>query len=414
MLSVADAYRQVLARARPLAPRPTPLAAALGLILAEPVVADGDSPPFDKALVDGFAVRSADLDGPDERALELVEEILAGQIPRRALQPGQAAAIMTGAPLPPGADAVVMVEESRRPAATTVALRGPVRPGQNRLLRGREMKAGEAVLEPGTLLNAARIGLLGSVGRATVTAIPRPVVAVVTTGDELVPVDRLPGPGQIRNSNAAMLAALAASAGGDVRSPGPIAPDEPAALRRCLELALGGDDADPRPADLLIISGGVSAGTKDLVPAALEAVGITPIFHKVRLRPGKPLWFGAGRAGGPLVFGLPGNPVSGLVGHQLFARPAIAALAGRAVPAEGPDLRPATLATAFDHRGDRPTLHPARVVAGPADRPTIEPLPWAGSPDLRAVGRADGFASFAAGDRSYAAGEAIEFLPLDA
>jgi molybdopterin molybdotransferase len=369
-------------------------------VLAEDVAADIDSPPFDKALVDGYAVRADDVDGFDRR-LRVGEEITAGRTPIHPLGRGEAAVITTGAPLPDGADAVVMVEKTRREGDVVTIEGPPVAAGQNRLPRGREMRAGEVVLARGEWLNPPRIGLLASVGRTAVMVVPRPRVVVVSTGDELVEPDQVPGPGQIRNSNASMLRALAASAGSEAEVL-PTAPDEPGPLLATLERGLS--------ADVLLITGGVSAGHRDLVPGALEQLGVARVFHKVRLKPGKPLWFGVGpgrRDGRPgtLVFGLPGNPVSGVVGSLLFVRPALDALAGRE---PGPDrLVKARLARPFVHRGDRPTYHPAVLRDG-----GVEPLDWAGSADLRTVARADGFAAFPEGDRSYEAGEMVRFLPL--
>jgi molybdopterin molybdotransferase len=401
MLTVGEARREVLGRCRPLPGRSVRLADAIGSVLAEEVAADLDLPPFDKALVDGYAVRSADLAGGAGR-LRVVEEITAGRTPGRPLAAGEAAAIMTGAPLPEGADAVVMIEQTRRDGDDVIIDGGPVAPGQNRLTRGREMRAGEVVLRRGERLNAPRLGLLASIGRTEVRVIPRPRVAILPTGDELVEPDRVPGPGQIRNSNGTLLRALVGDPPAEVL---PIAPDEPEGLRRLLARGL--------EADVLLITGGVSAGNKDLVPETLEALGVERVFHKVRLRPGKPLWFGVGpRDGdrpGPLVFGLPGNPVSGIIGVLLFVRPALEALQGR--EPEDRVLARQPLAIPFVHRGDRPTYHPARRVFNGSDL-AIEPLDWAGSADLRTVARADGFALFPAGDRSYAAGEPIDYLPL--
>jgi molybdopterin molybdotransferase len=265
------------------------------------------------------------------------------------------------------------------------------------------MRAGDALLRRGDRLNAARIGLLASVGKAEVLVVPRPGVAIAPTGDELVEPDQEPGPGQIRNSNGSLLQALAQ--GDDVRSERlPIAPDEPDGLRALLTRGLA--------ADVLLITGGVSAGNRDLVPDALDALGVERVFHKVRLKPGKPIWFGVGPrrddgSPGPLVFGLPGNPVSGLVGFLLFVRPALKVLRGQTT-STGP-LPRYRLAQVFDHRGDRATYHPARLVAG-LDGLEIEPLPWAGSADLRTVASADGFAAFPAGDQRYSPGETVEFL----
>lgn len=403
MLTVDEALRSVRAHAAPLPPRPAPLAEALGLVLAEDVSADLDLPPFDKALMDGYAVRSADLADGNRRLL-VGEEITAGRTPTRPLASGEAAAIMTGAPLPAGADAVVMVERTRR-AGDHVVIEGPdVAPRQNWLPRGREMRSGEVVLTRGTPLTPPRLGLLASVGRTSVQVIPRPKVAVVSTGDELVEPGQVPGRGQIRNSNATMLRALAVSSGCDAEIL-PTAPDEPDALHAILGRGL--------TADVMLVSGGVSAGNRDLVPAALERLGVSNVFHKIRLKPGKPLWFGVGPARadgnpGTLVFGLPGNPVSGVVGFILFVRSTLGLLAGQGNRADRSFS--ARLAAPFTHQGDRPTYYPARVVEG--DTPAVCPLDWAGSADLRTVASADGFAVFPAGDRRYEAGEIVQFLPL--
>ena len=429
MLTVDEALRAVLEEARPLPPGRVPLVEAAGCRLGEDVAADLDLPPFDKALVDGYAVRTEDLRGP-ERRLRLGESIMAGQVPTRALAPGETALVMTGAPIPQGCDAVVMHERTEAGPGGVRILEPEVRPGQNILPRGREMRAGDVVVAAGTVLTPAHLGVLASVGR-TRPMVVRPRVSVLPTGDELVEPDQVPGPGRIRNSNAVMLAAMARRDGAEA-SLMPIVGDDPEALRSVLQFGL--------QADVLLITGGVSAGRLDLVPDALESLGVRRVFHKVRLKPGKPIWFGVGpsRAGreastgidnagavreevpdegprpGTLVFGLPGNPVSGLVGYLLFVRPALAVLSQRPVP---PTVAaPARLARPFRHRGDRPTYHPARRVAGKAadDGPSeIETLDWAGSADLRTVASADGFAAFPAGDRDYAAGERVDFLPVD-
>jgi molybdopterin molybdotransferase len=290
-----------------------------------------------------------------------------------------------------------------------VLVLGPaVVPGQNLLPRGREMRAGEVVVARGSILQPARLGVLAAVGRTEVRVVPRPRVAIVPTGDELVEPGQAPGPGQIRNSNAVMLRALAIEEGARALVL-PIAPDEPGALGRILERGL--------ESDLVVISGGVSAGQRDLVPAALDALGVKCIFHKVRLKPGKPLWFGAGpsRGDGPgaLVFGLPGNPVSALVGFLLFVNPACRALAGK--PKSRPCWAKARLNGGFTHRGDRTTYFPARLVDQGEDAASVRSivtLDWSGSADLRAASAADGFAVFAAGDRDYAPGEIVDFLPM--
>jgi molybdopterin molybdotransferase len=407
MLSVEEAIDAVLSHASVLPARRASLREALGCLLAEEVTADRDSPPFDKALVDGYAVRSADLEaGGEDLALSVGEEILAGKTPSRPLGDLEAAAIMTGAPMPEGADAVIMIEDSDRQGdRVTFQPRRPIVPGLNRMLKGQEMRTGEVLLQPGDELNAVRLGLLATVGWTEPLVIPRPKVAIASTGDEIVPPDQVPGPGQIRNSNATLLESLSNASGGEP-SLLPIAPDEPTSLRAILEEGL--------KSDVLLITGGVSAGKRDLVPGILEELGVRAIFHKIRLKPGKPLLFGVGpkQVGGrisPLVFGLPGNPVSGVVGFLLFVRPTLEALMGRSKTPAPTSLIP--LGQDFSHRGDRPTYHPCRLLDREGER-VLEPLNWSGSPDLRTVTRADGFATFEAGDRDYQAGELVGFLPL--
>jgi molybdopterin molybdotransferase len=249
---------------------------------------------------------------------------------------------------------------------------------------------------------------LASVGRTEVHVVPRPTVAILPTGDELVEPDQEPGPGQIRNSNASALAALARQCEAEPR-PFPVVRDQERPLLDALAAGLS--------ADVLLVSGGVSAGTRDLVPGALQSLGVAQVFHRVSLKPGKPLWFGVGPArgenAGTLVFGLPGNPVSGLVCFLLFVRPALECLRG--LPQAASALQPARLASAFAHRGDRPTYHPAIVASGlpgTGAALVVKPLDWAGSADLRTVALADGFALFPAGNRDYDPGDLLGFLRL--
>lgn len=404
MIGIDEALALVLEHAAPLPPRVVPRDEALGLVLAEDVASDVDSPPHDKSIVDGYAVVAAD-PAIGSAPLRILEEVTAGALPAHRVVPGAATRIMTGAPLPEGADAVVMVEQTELlPAAGGL---GHVRihpqqvaGGQNVMRRGASLARGAVVLRAGALLRAIEIGLLAEVGRGQVQAIGRPRLAVLSTGDELIPADEVPGPGQIRNSNEPLLRACAARAGAEARGLG-IARDQREHLRQRISEALGDD--------ILVLSGGVSAGVLDLVPAVLQELGVRQVFHKVRLKPGKPLWFGVGdRAGQPptLVFGLPGNPVSSLVCFELFVRPAIGRLSGR----EAGGLRRVTarLASAFAHRGQRPTYHPA-LVRGE----TVEPLDWAGSSDLAGLTRANALACFPAGDQTYAAGTPIDALLLD-
>ena len=412
MLSVTEAQAIVLQHAQPLPPETAPLStAALGQVLAEEVASDLDMPPYDKALMDGYAVRSADL--PEGRGtLEVIEEITAGKTPTLPVATLQAARIMTGAPIPPGADAVVIIERTRTLDNGRVQIDDkPPKPGQNILSRGREMWSGEVVLKTGTVLRPQEFGLLGSVGRTAVQVHPRPRVAILPTGDEVVEVSQVPGPGQIRNGNGPMLVAQTARAGGMPRFLG-IARDRLDSLRPLV--------AEGLRSPILVLSGGVSAGKLDLVPGVLEELGVKAHFHKIEMKPGKPLFFGTLQQkpgfsekpgfSGSLVFGLPGNPVSGLVCFELFVRPAIRRLMGFADA--GPRMVQAVLAENFVYRTDRPTYYPARLEAH-ASGWRVRPVPWFGSADLRGVTRANAFVLFPVGDHQHRAGQIFPVLTTD-
>ena len=316
-----------------------PLGEAAGLVLAEDITSDVNSPPYDKALMDGYAVRSADRE-PQRRVLE---EIAAGDVPRFPLTPGTASRIMTGAPIPEGADAVVQVELTEMVGDSVVCIQNvDVAPGKNMLPLGTSLRVGDAVLKAGATLRAIEIAVLAEIGRGMVTAIPRPKLAVLPTGNELVPVGERPAAGQIRNSNGPMLLASATRAEADAVELG-IARDNRHDLARWIEEGLS--------ADILVLSGGVSAGKFDLVPQVLAELGVEQVFHKIALRPGKPLWFGVKefKDRRALVFALPGNPVSSLVCFELFVRPAIEILAGRGFT-EWTTIQ-GRLTHAYDHPG---------------------------------------------------------------
>lgn len=402
MISIEEALTLVLAQAVPRPPQTVALADALGLVLAEDVTSGLDSPPHDKAMVDGYALCSTDL-AAGHAELKILEEVTAGALPQQPVGRGCATRIMTGAPLPDGADAVVPVERTRLENPERVRIEaGPVAPGENILRRGAVLKCGDVVLWHGALVRPVEIGLLCEVGKTAIQAVPRPRLAVLATGNELVDADREPGPGQIRNSNSPMLAAAAQRAGAVPTDLG-IARDEPDHLARLISVGL--------EHDVLLLSGGVSAGVLDLVPGVLKQLGVEQVFHKVRLKPGKPLWFGVRRAddGTRLVFGLPGNPVSSLVCFELFVRPALARLRG--LERYGQGTVQARLATRFTHRGDRPTYHPAVLESSPHG-PVARTVAWQGSADLRGIAAANALIMFAAGNRDYAAGEEVEALLL--
>lgn len=398
MLSVAQALEIVLENAQALPADTLPLTpAALGLILAEDIASDLDMPPFDKAMMDGFALRFSDLrDGCAE--LTIIEEIVAGKTPTKTVQVGQASRIMTGAPMPHGADAVVMIERCEA-VGNKVRVNDPkLKPGANVLTRGREMRVGETVLRAGMRLTPQELGLLAAVGRTIAKVQRRPVAAVVCTGDELVPPEVKPGPGQIRNSNGPMLEAQIQRAGGTPRFVG-IARDEPGHLRALIAAGL--------ESDVLLLSGGVSAGKLDLVPGVLAELGVQPLFHRIAIKPGKPLLFGV--KGPRLVFGLPGNPGASLVCCELFVRPAIRAMMGLA---PGPRMVNATLTKDFPYRTDRPTYHPACLRLTDSGW-TIEPVAWFGSPDLRGTSPANAFVVLPEGDHQHRAGDRLQVLRVE-
>ncbi|MCA9270957.1 MAG: molybdopterin molybdotransferase MoeA [Planctomycetales bacterium] len=411
MLSVDEALQKVLHQVQPTNIAHMPVLDALGHSLAEEVASDVDSPPHTKALMDGYAVIAADVQRPGA-VLTVLEEVVAGQVPQRTVAPGCATRIMTGAPIPPGADAVVMIEETRvietqgqLPAQVEINS-DRVRPGANLLRQAASIACGQTVLRPGALLRPMEVGVLSEVGRTSVDVFCRPRVAVMTSGDELVTPDRKPAAGQIRNSNNPMLVALARRAGATALDLG-VARDDAAAIQEMAESGL--------KHDALVLSGGVSAGVRDLVPQALAACQVAQVFHKVNLKPGKPMWFGIAERDGrkTLVFGLPGNPVGALVCFELFVRPALLAMQQLAEsPARTVGAR---LTTSFSHRGDRPTYFPAAIDAAPRGDglPAVRPLPWQGSADLFTLAKANALIQFSAGDRDYPPEEIVPVRLLD-
>ncbi len=340
MIEYRQALGRILARA-PLCPSERiPLADALGRILAVDIHARESIPPFHKAAMDGYAVRATDTVFPGGRAfveLPVTEDLPAGRISRRGLKPGQAARIMTGAALPRGADAVVMVEDTKDVGPGVHILR-TVKKGENTGKAGEDVKKGETPLKKGMLVGPAEIGMLAALGSASVRVRRRPKVAVIATGDEIAEPGARKGPGHIWNSNGYSLLALARQAGADPVYQG-IARDSRSALKGKIRKSEG--------ADILVISGGVSVGDHDLVRDQLCDFGVEPVFWKVSVKPGKPVFFGVKRK--QLVFGLPGNPTSAMVTFLFFVRPAIDKMlgqktsemrTGKAILDKGIDLKP--------------------------------------------------------------------------
>lgn len=380
----------------------SPLPDALHRTLCGDLLVPHASPPFDKALMDGFAVMSArHHDGTsansDPVELTVVETVVAGQVPRLPLTVDVAIRIMTGAMLPMGCDCVVPIERvtfNEQLAKVRIAA-SELRPGANLMRAGEAAKPGDLLLAKGTRLTPQRIAALAEFGLATVCTAATPHVSIMTTGDELLEYSQPLQEGKIRNSNEPMLAAQARTCDAEVNLLGMIrdtADDLDAAIAKGLE------------SDVLILTGGVSAGMLDLVPQRLVHAGVQRVFHGVEMKPGKPIWFGFRRTGTKScsVFGLPGNPVSSLVCFELFVRPAIRQMIG-AEPA--PQLS-ALLTQPFYVKGNRPVYHPVQLQFEGATL-TATAVPWSGSADLKATTLADGMALLLPEHGPYAVGEQV-------
>jgi molybdenum cofactor synthesis domain-containing protein len=392
VLSFDDALAQVLA-ALPSPPvREVQVSQASGLVLAQDIVADADMPAFDRTAMDGFALRSADAARPGARLRRVGEIRTGGEISGGALAAGECVAIYTGAPIPAGADAVVMVERTRT-VGDVVELAVAVARGENIRFRGEDVKKGELLLSAGCVLRPQELAVCASFGAPRVRVHPRPRAAILSTGDELVSPDEEPGPGQIRDSNGVMLEAQAARAGASLVSR-EVVRDEPEAIEAAIEGAAA-------RADLLVLTGGVSMGAYDLVAPILGKLGFAGGFHKVRMKPGKPVWFG--RRGAVLAFGLPGNPVSSFVTFELMVRPAIRRLLGLE---PGPRFETAAVAGGPVKVGDREQFLPARVESG-----KLVFIPWTSSADFVELARANALARVPV-DASPRVGDPIPYLAI--
>ncbi len=366
---------------------------AAGRVIAENVAADRDYPPFARSARDGFAVRAADLPGE----LKIIGEVRAGQVFDGAIGAGEAVEIMTGAPMPQGADAVVMIEHTEK--VGELVKMGRKAPGDNFSPRGVEARAGAVVLEAGRRLGFAEIALLAMVGRECVQVFRKPRVAILPTGDEIVEAGKTPEPFQIRNSNAWSLAAQVQRAGGAPEIL-PIARDNYESTRSMIERGLD--------ADLLLLSGGVSAGKYDIVEKVLADLGAEFFFDRVKIQPGQPLVYGfvkSGPASGKQFFGLPGNPASTMVTFEVFARAAVEFLGG-ANDAPLPLLR-ARLTRKFGHKQGLTRFLPARLSL---DGSTVAPEAWQGSGDVASLARANAFLVAEADRESWEEGEDIRVL----
>ncbi len=310
MLLVEEALDRILAQVTPARAETVPLEHAYDRVLAEPVYSPRDVPPFNNSSMDGYAVQAADT-RDESFTLNLLEVIGAGKVASQTVKPGTTSAIMTGAPMPNGADAVVKVENTNAARSGVVTMQGRVSPGNFVRLRGGDVATGDQVLAAGTRLDGASVGMIASLGFSEVAVRRRPVVAILSTGDEVVVPGQPLGPGQIYSSNNYTLAGLVRQAGGIPRDHGN-APDDLEGLLACLRTAV-------QDADVVLTTGGVSVGAFDFVKEAHAALGAELDFWKVKMKPGKPLAFG--NLDGVPLFGLPGNPVSCMVNFLQFVRP---------------------------------------------------------------------------------------------
>jgi molybdopterin molybdotransferase len=393
LLTLPDAISRVLERVRPLESERVPVRAAVGRVVAEDAGAAVDLPPFPSSAMDGFAVRAADTPG----RLPVVDRIPAGRPAERALEPGEAMGIATGGVVPAGADAVVPIEYVVE-HDNEVEIPQPVGEGVNVRPRGGDIAAGDVVVPAGARLGAAQLGALAAAGLADVVCARRPRVVVLTTGTELRSPGEPLGPGEVYEANGLLLAAALAAAGAAVEELASVEDDEDAhraAIAEGLE------------ADVLVTSGGVSVGPHDLVRRIEADLGVEEVFWRVAVKPGKPVSFGV--RGSTLVFGLPGNPVSALVGSQLFVRPAVLALQGASDP--GPTYELGRLAAPVRRNAERDELMRARLrIADGAVE--LEPIRGQESHMIARAATADALVLVERGEGEVAAGEPARYLRL--
>jgi molybdopterin molybdotransferase len=393
LISLEEALARIFEQVRPLDAEPVPLAAAAGRVIADDARSGVDLPPFASSAMDGFAVRSSDTPG----RLPVVARIAAGVPAPRALEAGEAMGIATGGVVPDGADAVIPIEYVVE-SDNGVEIEQAVGQGDNVRPQGSDVSAGDVVVAQGSRLGPAQIGALAAAGLVEVSAARRPRVVVLTTGTELRRPGEPLGPGEVYEANGVLLATAFASAGAGVETL-PTVADDAAAHRRALESGL--------EADVLVTSGGVSVGPHDLVRALLAELGVEEIFWGLAVKPGKPLAFGV--RGSTLVFGLPGNPVSSLVGAEVFVRPALLALQGASVP--GPVYSAGSLASAIRRNKQRDEFVRARSVPS-ATGVVLQPITGQESHMIARAATADALVHAPRGDGELAAGDTVRYLPL--
>ena len=394
-LTVEDARARILDGAAPLGVETVPLARSLNRVLAQPVAAARPQPPFDASAMDGWAIRRADY--APGKTFAVAGESAAGKAYPRVVQPGEAVRIFTGAPVPAGADLVIIQEEAVRDS-DSVRFEAGETPKSNIRAAGGDFRAGDVLLPPGVVIDAWRLGLVASAGLAEVAVARRPRVAILATGDELVPPGAEPRPDQIFESGSFSLVALVEAWGGEAFRLTAQA-DDAAAIAAT---------AAPVAADLIVTIGGASVGDHDLVKPALKTLGLALTLETVALRPGKPTW--SGRLGdGRRVLGLPGNPASALVCAELFLRPLLAALSGGDAEVR---LAPARLAEPLPATGPREHWMRAALSTDPDGRTLARPFPDQDSSLVGVFALADALLRRRAGAPAVSAGEVVEVLPL--
>lgn len=401
MISVADATKIVVAHAQRLSTESTELTNARGRVLAQDIIADTDLPPFDRSQMDGYAVRAEDLKSVPAK-LRIVGESVAGRGWHDEMKSGEAVRIMTGAPVPAGADSVQQVELTREHVeANEVEILAAVSPGRSIVRRGSEIKAGERVLTAGEKISAAMMAVLASFGYANIRVRRRPKVAVLATGSELVAVDQKPGRDQIRDSNNLTISAYAELTGATVERL-PLSGDDSALLKRQIAQAA-------ERSDMVVTSGGVSVGAYDFTKPALRELGAEFFFERVALRPGKPTVF-ARLPDGTLFFGLPGNPVSVSVTFNIFARTALLAMQG----AKEPTLAHERALLTGDVKGaaQRESYLPAELTTDEAGALLATPLKWGGSSDFVGFVRATSLIIVPADTRVLETGTTVKVVRL--
>ncbi len=400
MISVEDAKRIVLEQAVPLGIEQVKLSASVGRVLAQDLIAQTDLPPFDNSAMDGYALWSTDTEHATKDhpvQLRLVGEVAAGQALERAVSRGEAVKMMTGAPLPPGANSVVMLEEARLREGM-VEIFNPILPGRHVRKAGEDIKTGEMALKAGTQVGLTHLGLLAGLGQAAVPVFRLPSVAVLATGSELVAIDQPLAPGKIRNSNSPTLVALLRRLGIRPTDYGVVVDDRALIHQRLEEAAVH---------DVILISGGVSVGAHDLVKTVLREMGMETLFWRVNMKPGKPLLFGRLRKS--VVFGLPGNPISCVVCFLEFIAPYVRKVTGEADPTHG--LVHARLTQSLRKKEPKTLLLTAQL-REEAGSLVVTPTPQQGSGMLSSLAQANAFIVVPEDIMELEAGSLVEVVPL--